>query len=350
MLFSMHILVPCVGFNTNFQNMRPKYLLADYLSRRMIELALGPYLGHYKITAIIPKEHELQYNVKHEFNDIFGDNLDIFVINNNDLHDAEVVSLCIKALNISPYESILIKSVDTFFNTDSFDSGNKIYIDSLENHKYINLQEKSWVQINNSLTVDSVTPGLVGNCFCAGAYQFERVIDYNMAFDYLSKYIKQDPTLSDVVNNLIEQGKVFKPITVRNYHEFTTQKEWFDWNNHPTIFCDIDGTIIENQTPYGPNSYGTDPKPLEKNCAKLRQALDNGCQIIFTTSRERKWYDQTRKTLDQLGFEKCTLLMDLHHAPRILINDYATTNPYPSATAINLPRNTDILDQFLTKI
>lgn len=346
----MHILVPCVGPDNSFPNMKPKYLLADYLSRRMIELAVGPYLGHYKITAIIPNQHEQQYNVKHEFADIFGNKLDIFVINNNDLHAAEVVSHCIKALDISPYESILIKSFDAFFKTENFESGNKVYIDSLENHQKINLDGKSWLNINDSLTVDSITSRLTGSCFSAGAYQFERVIDYNIAFDYLSKYVKQDPTLSDIVNSLIEQGKVFKPITVQSYHEFTSPQEWFEWNNHPTIFCDIDGTIIENQTPYGPNNYGTDPKPLENNCAKLRKAIQQGCQIVFTTSRGSRWHAQTRRTLDLLGFEKCTLIMDLHHAPRILINDYAATNPYPSATAINLARNTDTLDQFLTKI
>ena len=42
------------------------------------------------------------------------------------------------------------------------------------------------------------------------------------------------------------------------------------------------------------------------------------------------------------------LIMGLPHCQRVLINDFAKSNPYPSATAINMPRNQDILKEFLS--
>jgi hypothetical protein len=42
-----------------------------------------------------------------------------------------------------------------------------------------------------------------------------------------------------------------------------------------------------------------------------------------------------------------TLIMGLPHCKRVIINDFAKTNPYPSCESINLPRNSDNLIEFL---
>ena len=39
--------------------------------------------------------------------------------------------------------------------------------------------------------------------------------------------------------------------------------------------------------------------------------------------------------------------MGLPHCKRVIINDFAKSNPYPSCEAINLPRNFDNLAEFL---
>jgi hypothetical protein len=36
----------------------------------------------------------------------------------------------------------------------------------------------------------------------------------------------------------------------------------------------------------------------------------------------------------------------MNHAARVIINDFATTNPYPSGMAITLPRNASLKDYF----
>jgi len=41
------------------------------------------------------------------------------------------------------------------------------------------------------------------------------------------------------------------------------------------------------------------------------------------------------------------LVMGLPHSQRILINDFAKSNPYPSAAAINMPRNKNDLKELL---
>ena len=110
---------------------------------------------------------------------------------------------------------------------------------------------------------------------------------------------------------------------------------------------DIDGTLIQNQAAWGENHHGSPAIPLTKNVELLQQAIANGCQVIFTTARSFRYQQQTRDMLDNLGFMDCQLLMNLHHSQRILINDYAPSNPFPSAVAVNLPRNSDTLADYL---
>ena len=42
------------------------------------------------------------------------------------------------------------------------------------------------------------------------------------------------------------------------------------------------------------------------------------------------------------------LVMGLPHCQRIVINDFARSNPYPSCSAINIPRNENNLKEFLS--
>jgi len=51
----------------------------------------------------------------------------------------------------------------------------------------------------------------------------------------------------------------------------------------------------------------------------------------------------------ELGFNKFQLIMDLPHSQRILINDFAPTNPFPSAVAISIPRNSASLSGYLPR-
>lgn len=41
------------------------------------------------------------------------------------------------------------------------------------------------------------------------------------------------------------------------------------------------------------------------------------------------------------------MIMGLPHCQRVLINDFAKTNPYPSALAINMVRDTETLREYL---
>jgi hypothetical protein len=50
--------------------------------------------------------------------------------------------------------------------------------------------------------------------------------------------------------------------------------------------------------------------------------------------------------MKRIGMGYDNIIMGLPHCQRIVINDFANSNPYPSCTAINLPRNLDKLKEY----
>jgi hypothetical protein len=88
---------------------------------------------------------------------------------------------------------------------------------------------------------------------------------------------------------------------------------------------------------------------LEDNIDYLADLHERGkVKIILTTSRPERLRKITLMELQTKGIPYDELIMGLPHCQRVLINDFAKSNPYPSATAINMPRNQDILKEFLS--
>ena len=70
-------------------------------------------------------------------------------------------------------------------------------------------------------------------------------------------------------------------------------------------------------------------------------------QLIITTSRPYKEKENISKFCKKYGITVTNIITDLPHCRRYLINDFSNSNPYPSATAINLPRNNPDLENYL---
>ena len=72
--------------------------------------------------------------------------------------------------------------------------------------------------------------------------------------------------------------------------------------------------------------------------------------IILTTSRPMS---EKRKLVSFFRREHLKIkeyIFDLMHSKRILINDFANSNPYPSSISINIPRNSEELSNILSSI
>ena len=67
-------------------------------------------------------------------------------------------------------------------------------------------------------------------------------------------------------------------VGVTNYVDVGTAEDWFEYNDRPVIFCDIDGTLIKAQ----PKAmYHEAPEALEENVKTLLKYQDKGSQFAL---------------------------------------------------------------------
>ena len=316
----MEIIVPAAGLSTRFPDMKPKYLLYDYKHELMLANAIKPFINkNYKIN--------------------------IVVLDEPTKGPADTVYQIIQKLGLYSSE-IFVKDCDSFFDHEIQD-GNYVCVSKISQHEILKkLASKSFVVSNNQGIInDIVEKEVVSDTFCVGGYKFSSALLYKNGFERLTN--NREIFVSDVISMLIGDMQIFKESQVTNYTDVGTAQDWFEYNDKPVIFCDIDGTLIESQGRVGKNSFHDDPIPLTKNVNKILEWQKKGAQVIFTTARKPVYMEETHHMLNKLGFENPKVIMGLQNSRRILINDYNEANPFPRAEAINIRRNSDNISDFL---
>ena len=146
---------------------------------------------------------------------------------------------------------------------------------------------------------------------------------------------------------MLIQGSNFLGFEVNDYKDWGTIQDWNKYkSNFKCLFIDIDGTLIKNSSKHFPPYIG-EGKPLLKNIESIRELYANdNAYILLTTSRSSSYREETLKEIKRYNIPYHQLIMDLPHCRRILINDYSLSNPYPTASSINLLRNNDDLSSY----
>lgn len=345
----MEVIVPAAGLSTRFPNVKPKYLHFGYDNKMMLVKAVEPYIGKYNITVVILKEHVEKYNaydfVKNELPEAT-----IVVVDEPTRGPAETVVVALENILLMRDDidfQFLVKDCDSFFNHIPMDT-NYVCVSNIASHETLNkLASKSFVKYNDqNIITDIIEKQVVSDSFCVGGYKFGSAEHYMRTYDKL-KNRTGELFVSHIIQDMLENGKLFNKVEVTNYTDVGTADDWHRYNDMPVIFCDVDGTLIKAQSRYGKYTYNDEPIVLEENVKRIREYHEKGCQIIFTTARPSEYHEQTTAMLRKLGFDNIALISGLYNARRVLINDYNTSNPYPRAEAINIYRDHDNLKDFL---
>jgi hypothetical protein len=341
----MEIIVPAAGLSTRFPNMKPKYLLYDYKGEMMLMNALNYFRKKgYKINIGILKEHQEKYNVIEQISYEYPDNINYVIIDRPTRGPADTVYQILQNSNVKG--EFLVKDCDSFFDHE-ISEGNYICVSNISKHEVLKkLASKSFVIVNEQdIVTNIIEKQVVSDTFCVGGYKFESAEQYKKSFEFVSQ-MSGEIFVSDIIGHMLDRSCVFTKKDVTNYVDVGTAQDWFEFNDKPVIFCDIDGTIVIAQSRLDLESK-KEPVPLQKNIDKLLKMQDNGAQFIFTSARENQFTSLTRDMLYRLGFKSFNLICGLQNSKRILINDYNNANPYPRAEAINIHRNADNLSDFL---
>jgi hypothetical protein len=357
----MNLIIPCAGKSTRFFDSRPKWLFTNPNGKLMIQEAISN-LDLSNITNVyfcFLKEHLELVNIneiiiKSWFNNIITNNINIniLILDESTKSQSETIIKIIDHFNIKG--NIFIKDCDNTFNF-SIIPGNYVCYNNISNQTK-NILGKSYIQTNNiNEILNIVEKNIISNKFCVGGYSFLDCNEFKKTYIQINNNLisnnrtNEEIYISHIIKQMIINNTIFFSHLITKYFDWGTIDEWKKYcKMFKTIFIDLDGTLVKNSGQYFGEIWGT-TDILENNVEYIRELKKTQfIYIIITTSRKSDFKQVTIEQLNKFNIPYDQIIFDLPHCTRYLINDFANTNSYPSAVAINLSRNSDNLKSFLS--
>jgi phosphoglycolate phosphatase-like HAD superfamily hydrolase len=247
---------------------------------------------------------------------------------------------------------IWIKDADTFLELGNALEGES-FVATFDIRKHPDIASvggKSFAVVNEqNHVVDIIEKSVCSNYVSAGLYGFSQAVAYVRFYEDLQKSSNSGELfVSHVISQAIAHGDIFTNVEVQAFIDVGMTAEWRRYcAPFSTYLVDLDGVVFHNQSKYFEPLWEEKETPIKENVDALLSLKRKGAQLIFLTARPEKYREKTATALNALGLVHQALIMDCLHGKRFLINDFATTNAYPSAISINLERNSRSLKAFL---
>jgi hypothetical protein len=348
------VIIPAAGMSSRYPNMRPKWLLTHPSGKLMLELAVQTLIERdFDFVLVTTEELSNKYEVPIILEQLFKGKIKLVTIPYQTSGPVETISFAITQLKLKN-QRLIIKDVDNFvdlsnldLNEDNFCVGvdiNKIEIDRISNKSFI-------ISDHYNIIQEIVEKKIKSNTISVGVYGFHSAEEFmKEANELLTLPLKGEIFVSHVISSLILDGKVFSYLAANDYKDWGTFHEWYkEVNSFQTLFCDFDGVLVENKGKFGSNNWFTHTdKLILDNIEVIRNLVNSGATLVITTARPTSEEQYISTLLRNNGILNFKLICGLPHSRRILINDYSNTNPYPSAIAVSMERNS-VLKPFLTQ-
>ena len=348
------LIVPMAGRSSRFPGTRPKWMLTHPKNNRLMvsEAISGLNLDFFdEILFVFLGEHQTEYMFFEGFMEemkelgLYDKCRPTFLAEPTG-SQSETVYQAIKKENIEGF--IFIKDSDGYYECELTSTNNQVAFFDLNDMDNINARSKSYITVDDfGFVTNIVEKKVISSTFSTGGYGFNCAKQFCDTFETI-RDMPGECYISHVIFEMMLGGHFFQGLKTSNYKDWGTKDVWMDYKKtYKTLFCDIDGTLITNSSLHFPPYIG-EGEPIQKNIDYLNVLYDGGrTHIILTTSRPEKTRQITVDELKSKGIKYHQLIMGLPHSQRIVINDFANSNPYPSCSSINIPRNSDDLKHFL---
>ena len=348
------LIVPMAGRSTRFPNMRPKWMLSHPMTNRLMvtEAISGLNLDFFdNIYFLCLQEHEDKYSFMKGFVAELDDaglraKSNIVLLPEQTDSQSETVYTFLSGYDLDGF--VFIKDSDGFYRCDVEERNQVAYFD-LNDMDDINARTKSYVDLDvNDVVTNIVEKKVISSTFSSGGYGFADAKEFCKTFEKLQD-MDGECYISHIIFEMMLSGSTFYGTKTTDFKDWGTLDAWNKYKSqYKCLFVDIDGTLITNSSHHFPPYTGSG-EPIEDNIDLLAELHEQGkAKIILTTSRPERLRQLTIQELQTKGIPFDDLVMGLPHCQRIVINDFARSNPYPSCSAINIPRNENNLTEFLS--
>lgn len=350
----MITVIPAAGRSSRYFGKKPKWLRTLPDGKLMIESAVEGLVNNSDRTILITTQDiERDYKVTTLFEQIFGSRIEIIVLENSTSSAVETVVEGLAKAKVKLDEYLIIKDSDNIVGIESIDTSQSFSVGvDISTNNIGNLGAKSFFKRNEEgVITDFVEKKIISQYISVGTHGFSSVSTF---LDYASLLFNNSPQnanehyISNVIALMLYDGVSIKYVEAAKYLDLGTQREWEALRkSKATYFVDYDGTLVKNAGKYGSHRWIDEDVAIESNILVLKDLFDKGAQIVVTTSRSKDFEEDIEKFLAGWGIFPYQIVTGLNHSQRVIINDYADTNVYPSATAINLPRNGRLDEYFV---
>ena len=348
------LVVPMAGRSSRYPNLRPKWMLSHPMTNTFMGIAAiqGLNLDFFdKIYWVTLQEYQDKYDFTqgyYEELDQAGikDKSEIVLLEKSTSSQSETVCELIKIKKLTDF--IFIKDSDGYYECEIKNTSNQVAYFDLNDMDNINARSKSYVELDhNNIITNIVEKKVISSTFSSGGYGFSNPQEFVSTYEKLGE---QDGEcyVSNIIFEMMLSGSNFSGLKTSNFKDWGTLESWNKYKSqYKCLIVDIDGTLVKNSSHHFPPYIGS-AEPLQDNIDALKKLYYDGkVKIILTTSRPQRYRGMTLTELKEKEIPYDELIMGLPHTQRILINDFAKSNPYPSAVAINMPRNENDLRNLL---
>jgi hypothetical protein len=350
----MNLIIPAAGASSRFPNLKPKWLLTHPNGNLMVAEAIRGLKmpGLQRIYLTVLAEHvekfKLTDGIKKQFAQLgLADKLTIIQLEKATKSQPETVARAIENGKITG--PICIKDSDNYFRLE-IPSQNFVSVVDLNHVGFVNPGNKSYAAVNeNNLVTNIAEKQVISHFFCCGAYGFGQAGEYLKYFHALSHL--DNLYISHLIYQMILENKAFPALVASAYSDWGTLRDWNRYKSQfGTLFIDLDGTLVINSGGFFDPVWGSTPA-IKENVAIVNRLYESGkVQIVLTTSRKEEARDITLAQLKREGINYHQIVFGLNHGKRIVVNDYAPTNPYKSCDALNIARDSADLTEMLEAV
>jgi len=345
------LILPAAGASTRYPNMRPKWSLTHPNGDMMIVHGMsGIDLSNFDRIVMTAMRYDV---AKYQLNDAihssferFGLPFDLLLLDTPTSSQSETVAKTLEHFQIGG--EIYIKDCDDYFVTGPIEP-NMVSVYSLYDMEEVIAKNKSYVTVDHLENVTNIVEKrIISDKFCCGGYSFRSGAHFVDTFHALNADSDSEIYISHVIFEQVLDGSLFKTSKVTNYEDWGTLADWNKYKErYKTIFIDLDGVLVNSSSEMFPPIWGT-TGAIQENVDTINELYAGGTvRVIITTSRKSSFKTATLKQLDRLGIRYHQIIFDLMHCERVLVNDYSPTNSFPTATAVNMVRNSHDLKGLL---
>lgn len=337
------LVLPCAAQLETDAPTRPKFLLTtptgELLLQRAAATVPGAAVGRIIVTIL--RETEERYYCVEAVRRAFGDHAECVVLEAPTGGPAHTVRETIARAGITG--PLCIKDSDSFFRLAPMPTGSFIAVADVRQMSALSAPgRKSYVRLNEQGMVSDIQEKNVSSNFISvGLYGFAAAEAFAQRFDALSASVGHKRLfVSHVAGNAIFGGELIMPCFAEDLVDIGTLADWNNYRaNYSTIVLDVDGVVFRNQSKFFDPVWGSPVEPIAENVAHIRALQASGAQLVFMTARPEAYRAGTLQALEAQGLRVHALVMGCNHATRVLVNDFAQSNAYPSAVAVNVSRD-----------